>query len=76
MVKQGKKTSERRSGDKLSLFLQHGNPPFFAEDAMFPGSLTVSLPSAARLSGSLPDPWLCVTASRRLCPYREGVLAL
>jgi hypothetical protein len=25
--------------------------------------------SAVRLA---PDPWLCVPASRRVCPYREG----
>jgi hypothetical protein len=31
-------------------------------------------PSATRLSGSRPDPWFCVPASRRVCPYREGVV--
>ena len=30
-------------------------------------------PSATRLSGLRPDPWLCVPASRRVCHYREGV---
>src|SRR6266849_826989 len=30
-----------------------------------------SLSSVARLSGPLPDPWLCVPASQRVCHYRE-----
>src|SRR5437667_96483 len=29
--------------------------------------------SVARLSGSTPDPWFCVPASRRVCLYRKGV---
>src|SRR5438876_1196386 len=35
----------------------------------------ISPSSAARLSGSSPDPWLCVPASRRVCPCRKGVSA-
>jgi len=40
---------------------------------MFPGSLHISLPSGARLSGSWPDPRLCVPISRWVCLYRQGV---
>ena len=29
--------------------------------------------SVARPSGSSPDPWFCVPASRRVCPCRKGV---
>src|SRR3990172_8439049 len=47
----------------------------FAEDHHVPGEPLVSLPSVTRLSGAWPDPWLCVPASRRVCPYREGVSA-
>jgi hypothetical protein len=36
----------------------------------------VSSPSATRLSGNEPDPWLCVPASRRVCLFREGVFAM
>src|SRR5207237_9732592 len=43
-----------------------GRPP------MFSGALATP-PSATRLSGVPPDPWLCVPASRRVCLYREGV---
>jgi len=39
---------------------------------MFPG-VSSTPPSATRLSGSSPDPWFCVAASRRVCPSREGV---
>src|SRR5262249_30694930 len=35
-----------------------------------------ALPSVARPSGPLPDPWLCVPTSRWVCPCREGVSAL
>src|SRR6266480_1271084 len=47
------------------LFLP-GRPP------MFSGALATP-PSATRLSGLRPDPWLCVPASRRVCLYREGI---
>ncbi len=50
--------------------------PFLAGDHHVPGEPSVSLPSVARLSGPWPHPWLCVPASRRVCPYREGVSAL
>src|SRR2546426_1651250 len=46
-----------------------------AEDHHSPGKLPVSLPSVTRLSDQWPDPWLCVPASRRVCPYRERVSA-
>src|SRR6266568_1006839 len=35
-----------------------------------------SLPSATRLSGDLPDPWLCVPVSRAGLPSREEVFAI
>src|SRR5207253_8096325 len=34
---------------------------------------SISLPSVARPSSASLDPWLCVPASRRVCPCREGV---
>jgi hypothetical protein len=38
-------------------------------------ALGVSTPlhSVTRLSGPMPDPWLCAPASRRVCLFREGV---
>jgi len=35
-----------------------------------------ALPSVTRLSGPVPDPWLCVPASQRVCLYREEGSAL
>src|SRR6266567_9560434 len=49
--------------------------PHVAEDHRFPGE-SIALPSVARPSGPLPDPWLCVPTSRWVCPCREGVSAL
>src|SRR5437867_1280729 len=46
-----------------------------AEDHHSPGKFPVSLPSVTRLSDQWPDPWLCVPASRRVCPCRERVSA-
>src|SRR5207253_6300923 len=51
----------------------HGAPPA-AEEHPIPGKLH-PCPSVARLSGPLPDPWLCVPASRRVCLFREGLFA-
>src|SRR5207245_8642098 len=42
-----------------------GRPP------MFPG-VSSTPTSATRLSGSSPDPWFCVAASRRVYPSRQG----
>ena len=41
-----------------------------------PESARDSLPSVARLSGPVPDPWLCALASQRVCLYREEGYAL
>ena len=41
------------------------------EDLCFPRR--TALRAATRLSGSVPDPWLCVIASRRFCPWRGRV---
>ena len=49
--------------------------PLLLGDPHVPGEPSLSLPSVARLSGPTPDPWLCVPASRRVCPCREGVSA-
>src|SRR5436305_13444767 len=58
-------TAARAVRNMCGLFLP-GRPP------MFSGALATP-PSATRLSGLRPDPWLCVPASRRVCLYREGV---
>src|SRR5205823_75267 len=34
----------------------------------------IPCPSAARLSGPLPDPWLCAPASRRVCLFSGSAL--
>src|SRR5207237_10508786 len=50
----------------------HGAPPA-AEEHQIPGKLH-PCPSAARLSGPLPDPWLCAPASRRVCLFSGRAL--
>jgi hypothetical protein len=40
---------------------------------MFPGPLE-DPPFGNPAIRPLPDPWLCVPASRRVCLYREGAL--
>ena len=47
-----------RKHDRL---LHSGRPPCFL-------GVTATPPLVTRLSGSGPDPWLCVPASRRVCP--------
>src|SRR5438132_176071 len=71
--KRGRERKHQHGQDcavQISPNSKHGDLPG-AEDRQF----RISPSSAARLSGSSPDPWLCVPASRRVCPCRKGVSA-
>src|SRR5206468_12375668 len=60
-----------RSAGQNDIVISSCLPPAFSRDWRV--SASVSLPSVARPSSAALDPQLCVPASRRVCPYPEGV---
>src|SRR5206468_902955 len=64
--------SAAEATDARAVLGKHRGPPLCGRPRCSRGA-SISLPSVARPSSASLDPWLCVPASRRVCPCREGV---